>query len=148
LIGVLEDLKSEVLSEEAPEGFNEDWFSSVSSVEILGDEEDGRIEGLEGPRSICSSNGIESSDVILVPLEDGDRCEALVSLGKKVIAIDLNPLSRTARAATVTIVDEVLRASKKLVSDALLIDEDVHDWDNEAALREALEIMGSAMSRV
>ena len=148
LIGVLEDLKSEVLSEEAPEGFNEDWFSSVSSVEILGDEEDGRIEGLEGPRSICSSNGIESSDVILVPLEDGDRCEALVSLGKKVIAIDLNPLSRTARAATVTIVDEVLRASKKLVSDALLIDEDVHDWDNEAALREALEVMGSAMSRV
>lgn len=31
-------------------------------------------------------------------------------MGKKVIAIDLNPLSRTARTATLTIVDEVTRA--------------------------------------
>mgnify|MGYP000617968261 CR=1 FL=1 len=147
LIGVLADLKGEVLTEEPPEDFNGDWLSSVDSVEILGEEEDGRIEGLEGPRSICSSNGIESSDVVLVPLEDGDRCEALVSLGKQVIAIDLNPLSRTAKTATVTIVDEVIRASEKLVSDALLDVEEAHEWDNEVVLREALEIMGSAMAR-
>ena len=51
-----------------------------------------------------------SADVILVPLEDGDRCEALVKMGKTVIAIDLNPLSRTARKATLTIVDELTRA--------------------------------------
>jgi 4-phosphopantoate--beta-alanine ligase len=51
-----------------------------------------------------------SADVILVPLEDGDRCEALVGMGKTVIAIDLNPLSRTARRATLTIVDELTRA--------------------------------------
>jgi 4-phosphopantoate--beta-alanine ligase len=51
-----------------------------------------------------------SADVILVPLEDGDRCEALVGMGKTVIAIDLNPLSRTARKATLTIVDELTRA--------------------------------------
>ena len=30
-------------------------------------------------------------------------------MGKKVIAIDLNPLSRTAAAATVTIVDNIIR---------------------------------------
>jgi len=46
----------------------------------------------------------------LVPLEDGDRCEALVKMGKTVIAIDLNPLSRTSRNATLTIVDELTRA--------------------------------------
>jgi 4-phosphopantoate--beta-alanine ligase len=51
-----------------------------------------------------------SADVVLVPLEDGDRCEALVQMGKTVIAIDLNPLSRTARSATLTIVDELTRA--------------------------------------
>ena len=33
---------------------------------------------------------------ILVPLEDGDRCEALVNMGKTVVVIDLNPLSRSA----------------------------------------------------
>ena len=51
-----------------------------------------------------------AADVILVPLEDGDRCEALAGMGKTVIAIDLNPLSRTARRATLTIVDELTRA--------------------------------------
>jgi 4-phosphopantoate--beta-alanine ligase len=47
---------------------------------------------------------------VLVPLEDGDRAEALVRMGKTVIAVDLNPLSRTAKTATVTIVDELTRA--------------------------------------
>ena len=51
-----------------------------------------------------------SADVILIPLEDGDRCEALVGMGKTVIAVDLNPLSRTSRCATLTIVDELTRA--------------------------------------
>ena len=33
--------------------------------------------------------GIYQSDVVLVPLEDGDRTEALISNGKFVITIDL-----------------------------------------------------------
>ena len=65
---------------------------------------------LSHPRALCLRGGIFSADTILVPLEDGDRCAALVSMGKKVIAIDLNPLSRTARAATLTVVDELTRA--------------------------------------
>ena len=65
---------------------------------------------LSHDRAWCRKDGIFSADVVLVPLEDGDRCEALVSLGKKVIAIDLNPLSRTARRATLTVVDELTRA--------------------------------------
>jgi len=65
---------------------------------------------LSHDRAWCRREGMYAADVVLVPLEDGDRCEALVRMGKKVIAIDLNPLSRTARAATLTIVDELTRA--------------------------------------
>lgn len=61
-------------------------------------------------RAWCRREGMYAADVVLVPLEDGDRCEALVGMGKKVIAVDLNPLSRTAQHATLTIVDEVTRA--------------------------------------
>jgi len=65
---------------------------------------------LSHPRALCLREGIFSAGTVLVPLEDGDRCAALVSMGKRVIAIDLNPLSRTARTATLTIVDELTRA--------------------------------------
>lgn len=61
-------------------------------------------------RGLCLPHGIGSADLILVALEDGDRCEALRKMGRIVIAIDLNPLSRTARLATLTIVDELTRA--------------------------------------
>jgi 4-phosphopantoate--beta-alanine ligase len=71
---------------------------------------DGLIPGLEHERAKVDIDGIFSADVVLVPLEDGDRCKALVDMGKKVIAIDLNPLSRTARCAHVTIVDNITRA--------------------------------------
>ncbi|SNQ62805.1 4-phosphopantoate--beta-alanine ligase [Candidatus Methanoperedens nitratireducens] len=71
---------------------------------------DGLIPGLEHERAKVDIDGIFSADVVLVPLEDGDRCKALVDMGKKVIAIDLNPLSRTAQCAHVTIVDNITRA--------------------------------------
>ncbi len=74
---------------------------------------DGPVERyipLDHDRGLCHAEGMASADVILVPLEDGDRAEALVAMGKRVIAIDLNPLSRTARAATLPIIDEVTRA--------------------------------------
>ena len=54
--------------------------------------------------------------MIFVPLEDGDRCEALRRLGMQVITVDLNPLSRTARTASITIVDNVARALPLLVA--------------------------------
>ena len=59
-----------------------------------------------------------AADVVVVPLEDGDRTSALKAAGKRVIAFDLNPLSRTARAADVTIVDDVTRAAG-LLADAV-----------------------------
>jgi 4-phosphopantoate--beta-alanine ligase len=69
-----------------------------------------RLLPLSHDRGLCLREGIGSADVILVPLEDGDRCQALAGLGRTVIAIDLNPLSRTARSATLTVVDELTRA--------------------------------------
>jgi 4-phosphopantoate---beta-alanine ligase len=74
-----------------------------------------RISGLDSARRIVDSNGIYKADVVLVPLEDGDRTIALKKAGKKVITFDLNPLSRTAKTADITIVDNVVRAINKLI---------------------------------
>lgn len=83
---------------------------------VLGRDPDDRIPGLTSDRALCCKAGIGQADVVVVPLEDGDRCEALKRMGKTVVTIDLNPLSRTARAADVTIVDEVTRALPNLVA--------------------------------
>jgi 4-phosphopantoate--beta-alanine ligase len=74
-----------------------------------------RIPELSSERRRVDTRGILAADVVMVPLEDGDRTEALVKIGKKVIAIDLNPLSRTAAKATITIVDNIVRSMPKLV---------------------------------
>jgi 4-phosphopantoate--beta-alanine ligase len=75
-----------------------------------------RLLPLSHNRAWCRRDGMYSADVVLVPLEDGDRCKALVDMGKTVIAIDLNPLSRTARSATITIVDELTRALPRITN--------------------------------
>ena len=74
-----------------------------------------RISGLDSARRVVDSNGIYKADVVLVPLEDGDRTIMLKKMGKKVITFDLNPLSRTAKTADITIVDNVVRAINKLI---------------------------------
>ncbi len=80
-----------------------------SGVKVFSGEAE-RLLPLSHDRAWCRREGMFAADVVLVPLEDGDRCEALVAMGKSVIAIDLNPLSRTARLASLTIVDELTRA--------------------------------------
>ncbi|AFL95560.1 hypothetical protein CL1_1361 [Thermococcus cleftensis] len=82
--------------------------------EILGINPTKRIPGLEHERGKVDENGIWKADVVLVPLEDGDRTEALVRMGKFVITVDLNPLSRSARMADITIVDNVVRAYPRM----------------------------------
>ena len=67
------------------------------------------INNIDSPRATASESGIYSADVVLVALEDGDRTEVLVKNNKKIIAIDLNPLSRTAQMANITIVDNIVR---------------------------------------
>lgn len=75
-----------------------------------------RISGLDSARRIVDRDGIYSADVVVVPLEDGDRTLALKKSGKKVITFDLNPLSRTAQTADITIVDNVVRGIKELIT--------------------------------
>lgn len=69
-----------------------------------------KLSGLDSARRIVDKDGIYSADVVVVPLEDGDRTLALKKAGKKVITFDLNPMSRTAETADITIVDNVVRA--------------------------------------
>ena len=110
-------------------------------VAVLGDSPDAEIPGLKGPRAACHLNGIYQSDTILVPLEDGDRCQALVKMGKQVIVIDLNPLSRSAQRATVTIVDELSRVLNNMLrmlgENAMLPNDAV--YDHQLSLQQALQ---------
>jgi 4-phosphopantoate--beta-alanine ligase len=81
----------------------------------IGEAATARLERIGSERRRIDPDGIAAADVVLVPLEDGDRTEALVKAGKRVIAIDLNPMSRTARAASITIVDNIVRAIPALL---------------------------------
>ncbi len=85
-------------------------LGAAGASSVLGPKPDARIPGLDSNRAKCHKAGIFGADVVLMPLEDGDRAEALKRMGKFVIAVDLNPLSRTARVADITIVDELTRA--------------------------------------
>ena len=84
-------------------------LEKAGAIDIRGinDEKMFEIEGLDSNRRLVES--IQNSDVIMVPLEDGDRTEALKRIGKKVIAVDLNPISRTSIWADITIVDNIVR---------------------------------------
>jgi len=119
----------------------------AGAKEVLGvDDATATIPELESERRRVSPKGILVADVVLVPLEDGDRTEALRKLGKTVVTIDLNPLSRTARAANITIVDNVVRAMPKLVEEASRLREVkkeeleniLRDYDNNAILQDVL----------
>jgi len=96
---------------------------------VLGMERDdfGTIPELQSDRRVVSKNGIYKADVVFVPLEDGDRTEALVKMGKKVITVDLNPLSRTAQRANISIVDNIVRILPLMCQ---LVPE-VKQWDQE-----------------
>ncbi len=108
---------------------------------------DGRIPGLEHARAKVDADGIGSADVVLVPLEDGDRAAALAEMGKTELVIDLNPMSRSACSAAVPIVDNLLRALPNMTAHAeALADADpttlegiVESFDAEAALEAAEE---------
>lgn len=82
----------------------------MAGSELLGVRTDAFIAGLTSDRAKVDSRGIFKADVVLVSLEDGDRTEFLIQGGKKVIAIDLNPMSRTPQKSTVPIIDNVQRA--------------------------------------
>lgn len=81
---------------------------------VLGIRPTAVIPGLPSDRAWVDETGIYRADVCLIPLEDGDRAEALQRRGQRVISIDLNPLSRTSRVADLPIVDELTRALARI----------------------------------
>ncbi|GAB7015822.1 4-phosphopantoate--beta-alanine ligase [Methanogenium cariaci] len=110
-----------------------------------------RLLPLSHDRALCLREGIYAADVVLVPLEDGDRCEALVSMGKTVITIDLNPLSRTAQTATLTIVDELTRALPRITQACRNMTHEtgeqlMADHDNQRLLYAALQRMQETLA--
>jgi 4-phosphopantoate--beta-alanine ligase len=114
-----------------------------------------RIPNLDHARARCTTEGIFSADVVLVPLEDGDRAEALINMGKTVIAIDLNPLSRTSRTATVTVVDELCRAvvniekhAKRLKKNTKLIAGTIKRFDNRKNISIVLKYINRRLAEL
>lgn len=117
---------------------------------ILGTDDDELkyLKNIENPRASASKEGIYNSDVVLVPLEDGDRAEILAKTGKKIITIDLNPLSRTSKKSDISIVDNLVRAIPLMTQIATdlkdqenekLLNEIINDFDNKNNLKESIE---------
>lgn len=113
----------------------------------VGSKASARIPELQSERRRVDPDGIYAADTVLVPLEDGDRTEALIRMNKTVITIDLNPLSRTSRAANITIVDNVVRAMPALVEAArklrgtMSLKKITDNYDNSKNLQESLKII-------
>jgi 4-phosphopantoate--beta-alanine ligase len=132
-------------------------LESAGAREVLGvgEQASARIPELSSERRRVDPRGIMTGDVVLVPLEDGDRTEALVRMDKKVIAIDLNPLSRTAQRATITIVDNIVRATPRLVQMAERLKkqgiekrrEILRKFDNKKNLAESIALMNKNLSK-
>jgi 4-phosphopantoate---beta-alanine ligase len=107
------------------------------------------IPELQSERRRVDHNGIYKADAVFVPLEDGDRTEALVNTGKTVITIDLNPLSRTAKAAQITVVDNIIRAIPEMIiaakhlkmKDKSTLKKIVEEFDNKSNLAESLRLI-------
>jgi 4-phosphopantoate---beta-alanine ligase len=104
------------------------------------------IKDISSNRKYVDKNGIMNSDTIFVALEDGDRTESLVKKGKKVISVDLNPLSRTAIASNITIVDNIVRVipnmikiSEQLVKkDKYYLLQLINNFDNKENIHKSL----------
>ena len=124
-----------------------DLLREKGTEDVLGERPDTSVPGLDHARALATRGGIYDADVVLIPLEDGDRCEALLAMGKRVIAIDLNPLSRTAKKATVSIVDNILRAVPQLTEEVRQLsnkprpdlEKILNEYDNQETLAGAVQ---------
>ncbi len=114
----------------------------------------GIVKYIDHNRRYCNPLGIGSADVVFVPLEDGDRCQALRKMGKEVITVDLNPLSRTSKSASVTIVDNVIRAMPLLIKaveryrsfSKMELNARIRKYDNKKILSKSLNYISKRFS--
>ncbi|NEU57683.1 4-phosphopantoate--beta-alanine ligase [Halorussus sp. MSC15.2] len=122
-----------------------DHLRDHGATDVKGLAADARIPGLDHERAKVDEDGIYDADVVLVPLEDGDRAEALSAMGKTEIVVDLNPMSRSARVAAVPIIDNIVRAVPNVTKHARELQDAsreeleaiVSEFDREAALEQA-----------
>ncbi|MFC4449159.1 4-phosphopantoate--beta-alanine ligase [Halorussus aquaticus] len=122
-----------------------DHLRDHGATDVKGLAADARIPGLDHERAKVDEDGIHDADVVLVPLEDGDRAEALSEMGKTEIVVDLNPMSRSARVAAIPIIDNIVRAVPNVTEHARELKDAsreeleaiVSEFDREAALEEA-----------
>jgi 4-phosphopantoate--beta-alanine ligase len=130
--------------------------AGASKVLGVAESANATIPELGSERRRVDPNGILISDTVLVPMEDGDRTEALRKMGKTVIAIDLNPLSRTSKAANITIVDNVVRAMPNLVLECGKLKTDpksrlqklVREFNNEKNLTSCLNHIWTGIAKL
>ena len=128
------------------------YLLAAGAKEILGLQMENQVSipELSSLRRHVDPEGIYIADLVVVPLEDGDRTEALKKFQKKVIAIDLNPLSRTAQWADITIVDNLIRCMPLLTeevknlsgTDSQILQKIVDAFNNRENLGKMIEIMG------
>ena len=117
------------------------------AIDVLMPTKEAQLSYIDSNRKFVHPDGILKADVVFVPLEDGDRCDALRKMGKEVVTVDLNPMSRTAKQASVTIVDNVVRTLPLLIKEIQtlrksappVLQEIVSEHRNESVLGEALE---------
>ncbi|MBD3186444.1 phosphopantothenate/pantothenate synthetase [Candidatus Bathyarchaeota archaeon] len=145
--------------EEGREEAIETVLREAGATEILGlgDVEPATLNDLESNRRIVDPRGIAKADVVMVPLEDGDRTEALRKAGKKIITIDLNPLSRTAQWAHVTICDEITRCLPQMIDTAREFKQSMNEeqlkellseYDNAKVLSKVISFMRDYLGRL
>jgi 4-phosphopantoate---beta-alanine ligase len=108
-----------------------------------------KVPNLDSNRAKVDPFGIWTADTVMVPLEDGDRVEALIAMGKKAISIDLNPISRTSQKASVSIVDNVFRAVPNMINlandmrgmDRAVLNSILEKYDNKRILEKVTRTM-------
>jgi 4-phosphopantoate---beta-alanine ligase len=110
-----------------------------------------KLKYIDSNRRYVNKEGIYKADVVFVPLEDGDRSKALIKNKKKVITVDLNPMSRTSQTATITIADNIVRTMPLLISaikkfkkyNAKKLEKIVKNYDNKKNLKNSLKLIKS-----
>ena len=121
-----------------------EYLLKHGAPDVLMPKTEAQLSHIDSNRKFVHPDGIFKADVVFVPLEDGDRCEALRKMGKAVVTVDLNPMSRTAQQASITIVDNVVRTLPLLCEeirefgDSMAADT-VARYSNEAVLKKALQ---------
>jgi len=122
----------------------------------VGENASGIIPTVCSLRCKVDPRGLLVADTVLLSIEDGDRTMAYRKAGKNVIAIDLNPFSRTAIWASITIVDNVVRAFPNMIKLAKNLKKEnketlkkiLETYDNDKILKEAVKFINQRLVRL